>query len=213
MSNSMAPGAWAKTDKLLGKPEQTRASVILARSPLPKEWLPKVRPWVAILAAARSDCESSRVKSGKLTHDRSIADMAENRGVGAFGIESAEASLGGYAELSEADQIAILKARLMAYERLDDQNATMVDLYLARNISALLPLQQEIDKAGGVNATTLEALRQSTIEDRNIRMRDRLAMHLAYGGVFAAVAAIHLPGAKGLVELLKDAGFTLTAVE
>jgi uncharacterized protein len=44
-------------------------------------------------------------------------------------------------------------------------------------------------------------------------MRDRMAMHLAYGGVFVAVAAIHLPGEKGLVELLKDAGFKLTAVE
>jgi uncharacterized protein len=213
MSNSMAPGAWAKTDKLLAKPEQTRANVILARSPLPKDWLPKVKPWVAILAAARSDCELSRVKSGKLTHDRSIAEIAENRGVGAFGLESAEASLGGYAELSDEDQLALLKARLGAYDRLDDHNATMVDLYMARNIGALLPLQQEIDKAGGVSATTLEALRQSTIEDRNIRMRDRMAMHLAYGGVFVAVAAIHLPGEKGLVELLKDAGFKLTAVE
>ena len=59
----------------------------------------------------------------------------------------------------------------------------------------------------------LDALRQSMLEERNIRMRDRTLMHLTYGGVFIAVGAMHLPGDTGLVELFKDAGYTMTAVE
>ncbi len=213
MSKALAPGAWAKADKALAKPELTRANVMLARSALPKEWLPRVQPWVAMLIASTSDCEAARMKAGKLPQDREIARMAENRGVGSFGLESAEARLGGLADLSDADQLALLKARLTAYDRLDDQNETFVQLYLARNIGALLPLQQELDRSGGVSEATLEAFRVNAIDERNIRMRDRLAMHLTYGGVFVAVAAVHMPGEKGLVELLKDAGFTLTAVE
>ncbi len=213
MTNALAPGASAKLDLVLGKPEVTRANLVLARSPLPKEWLPRAKAWVAMLAASRSECEASRLKQGRLTQDREIARIAEDRGVGSFGLESAEAQLGALAALSDADQIALLKARLGTYDQIDDRTEALVQLYRTRDIGALWPMQLELDKSAGVGAETLEAYRLAAIEERNVRMRDRLTMHLSYGGVFVAVGAIHLPGTRGLVDLLKDAGFTLTAME
>ncbi len=213
MTNALAPGASAKLDQVLAKPEATRANLVLARSPLPKEWHPRAKAWVAMMVASKSDCENIRVRQGKLTQDGELARIAEDRGVGSFGLESAEARLGALAELPDADQVALLKARLAVYDKLDDRTEAFVELYRTRDIGALWPLQMELDKAHGVSAATLDAYRQSVIDERNIRMRDRMAMHLSYGGVFIAVNAMHLPGESGLVELLKDAGFTLTAVE
>ena len=166
-----------------------------------------------MMVAGTSECERQRLKAGKLSLDGEIARLAENRGVGSFGLESAEMQLGALAELSDADQVSLLKASMATYDRADDRNETMVQLYLKRDVGAMWPLHVELSTAAGADPKALEAYRQNVFESRNIRMRDRTMMHLSYGGVFIAVGAMHLPGEKGLVELLKDAGYTLTAVE
>jgi uncharacterized protein len=213
MQNAMSPatGTAPKLEQLLAKAEATRATVVLAKSPLPKEWLPRLKPWVALVLASTSECEQQRLKAGKLTQDGEIARLAENRGAGSFGLESTEMQLGALAGLSEADQLALLKARLAAYDKNDDRTETLVQLYLARDIGAMWQLEKHINAS--VGAETLEAYRLSMLDDRSIRMRDRMLMHLTYGGVFMAVGAMHLPGEKGLVALLQDAGYKLTAIE
>jgi uncharacterized protein len=188
-----------------------RIAVALKGSQLPKEIFPKLKPWVALVVASTSDCEYRRLKGGRLTQDGEMARRAENSGVGSFGLESAEMQLAAYAGLSDEDQLALLKTRLAGYDRLDDRTETMVALYQAHDVGMLWPLQKELDKTAG--AAALESYRQNVLDDRNTRMRDRMLMHLTYGGVFVAVGAIHLPGERGLVALLKDAGYKLTAVE
>ena len=44
-------------------------------------------------------------------------------------------------------------------------------------------------------------------------MRDAALPLLAKGNVFIGVGALHLPGRDGLVQLLRDKGYTVTAVE
>ena len=51
------------------------------------------------------------------------------------------------------------------------------------------------------------------ITDRNHHMADRGAPLLDEGNVFMAVGALHLIGDEGLVELLRQKGFTATPVE
>jgi uncharacterized protein len=48
------------------------------------------------------------------------------------------------------------------------------------------------------------------VNARNIIMAERGEAFLAKGNAFIAVGALHLPGEKGLVELLKANGYTLT---
>jgi uncharacterized protein YbaP (TraB family) len=43
-------------------------------------------------------------------------------------------------------------------------------------------------------------------------MAERAAPILDSGNVFMAVGALHLPGKDGVIELLRQQGFTVTAV-
>ena len=54
---------------------------------------------------------------------------------------------------------------------------------------------------------------QSLLISRNFGMRDNALAHLEQGNAFVAVGALHLPGKQGLVSLLREAGYTVTAVE
>ena len=213
MRNALLPGTNAKLEALLGKPEATRANLMLTRSGLPKEWVPRVQPWVAMLMTTTSDCETQRLKHGKLTPDREMARQAENRGVGSFGLESTEMLLSAFATLDNDAQLSLLKAQLAGYDKLDDKTEALIQLYLTHDIGALWPLHAELAARHGATAAALAAYRENVFETRNIRMRDRTMLHLQTGGIFIAVGAMHLPGDKGLVELFKQAGYTLTAIE
>lgn len=213
MQETLLPDKAPQLGTLLAKPEAERAAVVLAHTELPKDWQPRVKPWVVLALATQSDCEQQRLKQGKLTLDGELERQAENRGVGTFGIETAEMELGALAAMTDGDQLSLLKANLASRARIDDQTETQVQLYLAHDIGALWPLQRELAKADGADDTALEAYRQNVLEDRTSRMRDRALMHLSEGGVFLAVGAMHLPGDKGLVELLRGQGYKLTAVQ
>jgi hypothetical protein len=47
---------------------------------------------------------------------------------------------------------------------------------------------------------------------RNLRMAERLSPHLAAGGAFVAIGALHLPGDRGVLALLERAGHRIERV-
>ncbi len=213
MRTAQQPAGAAKLETLLGKPDALRASGVLAKAGLTSEMQTNARPWVATLLSSVSDCEQRRLKQGKVTMDQEIARQAENRGVGSFGLESTEMQYSALADVPDAEQVSLLKATFAVQDRLDDVTEAMVQLYLAHDVGKLWPLQREVGLRFGASARALDIYAQNAIEERNVRMRDRMLMHLNSGGVFIGVGAMHLPGEKGLVEIIKEAGFKLTAIE
>ena len=202
-----------RLDQLLTGEEYSKVSGILQRSGFPPEVAGAVRPWVATLLMALSDCEQSRMRTGLLSLDAKLARHAQSLGIGVAGLETVELQLRAMASVPEADQIAILKAALRTYDRIDDIIETTVQLYLGRQTGAIWPLQLVLAEQVGVSPEAFVSLEQSLLATRNLGMRESAARHLAEGGAFIAVGALHLPGRHGLVALLREAGYTVTAVE
>jgi len=202
-----------RLDQLLTAEEYSKVSGILQRSGFPPEVSGAVRPWVASLLMALSDCEQSRMRTGLLSLDARLARHAQSLGIGVTGLETVELQLRAMASVPEADQIAILKAALRTYDRIDDIIETTVQLYLGRQTGAIWPLQLALAEQVGVAPEAFISLENSLLATRNIGMRESAARHLAEGGTFIAVGALHLPGRHGLVALLREAGYTVTAVE
>jgi uncharacterized protein len=50
------------------------------------------------------------------------------------------------------------------------------------------------------------------VDERNLRMVERMTDRLAEGGVFVAVGALHLPGERGILNLLAGRGYRISRV-
>jgi uncharacterized protein YbaP (TraB family) len=200
-------------DKWLNAAELGRTHKVLARANIAPAAAARLRPWVATVMLATSDCERSRMIGGKLTMDGEIARRAEARGMGAMGLETVELQFKSLAEVPDADQLGVLKANLAGLDRINDLTETIVQLYLKRDLGAIWPLQLELARKAGVDPKVFDKYQEHLLVARNKRMRDRAYLHLQRGGLFVAIGALHLVGPNGMVALLKEMGFTLTAVE
>ena len=67
--------------------------------------------------------------------------------------------------------------------------------------------------AGAAAGALYDEVMAELVGARNRAWLDRLEAELARGGAFVAVGALHLPGADGLVALLRARGWTLTRLD
>jgi uncharacterized protein len=193
--------------------EFASASKALSKTGLDQTVVSRVRPWVALVMLGTPDCERGRMLGGKQPMDNAIADRAESRGLGTFGLETLELQLMAMSAIPDKDQLALLKSQLADPARINDVTETMLQMYLARDLGAIWPLQIALAQKAGVDPAVLESFEKNLLIERNERMFGRLSMHLDRGGLFVAVGALHLAGKTGLVQLVREAGYKVTPVE
>jgi uncharacterized protein len=202
-----------RLEQLLSAAEFENVSSILERAGLPAQLAGTFRPWVASLMLAMSDCERQRMTSGLPPLDKRLATDAQALGIPVAGLETLELQFRAMAGVPEADQIELLKAGVRLYDRINDMIETTIQLYLARQLGAIWPLQLVLAERVGVAAKSFDTAERDLLVTRNLGMRDKAGVHLEEGGALIAVGALHLPGKQGLVQLLRETGYTLTPIE
>lgn len=193
--------------------ERQTAGAAIEKLGMPAAALKAIRPWVITMTLAVTDCERQRTQSGLKTLDASLGDYGRVRGIPVIGLETIESQLTAMARIPEPDQIAVLKASLKLLKLNDDVMATMVDLYLSRDIGKILPFQAELWRRAGYSTDIFMSFQRELITVRNASMRDAALPLLAKGGTFIAVGALHLPGRDGLVSLFREAGYDVQPIE
>lgn len=198
---------------LLSSVEFKKVQDTLQRNGMPPLTANVFRPWVVSMLLASSDCERRKVKNGAKVLDMKISDLAKKNGATVVGLETLESQLRAMASIPEDDQLTILKAGLAFADRSDDLVETLLHFYLNRQLGSSWQFQLALAKKAGFEAETFSAFNTNLIVNRNYEMRKAAIPLLEKGGAFIAVGALHLPGKTGLVELLRKAGYTVTAVE
>jgi hypothetical protein len=200
-------------EKMLSPDEFEKVRIALDRAGVPADTARVYRPWVITLLIAASDCERRKIQQGSLVLDMKLAAEAKARGISITGLETIEEQLAAMTSVPEDQQIEMLRAGLKFVDRGNDLVETMVQLYLGRRMGAAWPFQLALAAKAGVSEASFAGFRQTLIVDRNRKMRDGSLPYFEKGGAFVAVGALHLPGATGLVRLLREAGYTATPVE
>ena len=180
---------------------------------LPSAHALSLRPWFVTTLLSRPACEVARQDAGLKPLDMTLKDEIVKRGARIVSLETIGEQLDAMSGLQPSTELAWLRASLALHPRIDDLTETLVQLYLSRRISATWVLSQGLAGASAMSPAQLAEIQQALVVRRNRKMRDASLPLLGKGGVFIAVGALHLPGRDGLVQLLRDAGFTLSAVE
>jgi hypothetical protein len=197
----------------LSDDEYKQVQQVVTRSGMPGELAALMRPWLVSMLLATSDCERKQLAAGRTVLDLRVAAEAQKNGIPVTGLETIEDQLGALAAIPDDQQIAMLKVGLKYIDRADDMTETLVQMYVKRRIGAAMPFQLALAAESGAPASIFEGFKKTLLIDRNARMRDGAEPLLEKGNAFIAVGALHLPGPTGLVALLREAGYTITAVE
>ena len=188
----------------------------LVREALDKRGIPlasvaKMKPWMLSAMVALPACEMARKAGGAPMLDIKLAEDARAAGKSLEGLETIADQLGAMASLPMAFHMEGLVETLKLGDRIDDVIETMILLYGRGETGMIWPLFHAV-LPGGEGDQGYADFEETMVTARNRLMAERAAPILAGGNVFIAVGALHLPGSEGLVELLRQRGYVMTAV-
>jgi uncharacterized protein YbaP (TraB family) len=169
--------------------------------------LDRMKPW-SVLALLEARGESG----GEATMDARLQRIAAASGKRILHLESLEQQLQALDCVPALEHVRVLDERLRASWILRIESAQAMAWYRARNLEAWLA---DIDRMEGLSneARAVEQLaRRCLLEDRNARWIGQLETLFQDGPCLAAVGAVHLVGAEGLLAALRRDGYHVEAL-
>jgi uncharacterized protein len=164
------------------------------------EALRQLKPWALYLLFSLPPAE---IRDSKPALDFVLQQSAEARGIPVYGLESVQEQLAMFDDLALDRQVALLDAALAENWRIDCWWQALKEVYLARELGSYTLLTEQ--------RTAIED-DVYRIAERNSRMVERMTDRLAEGGAFVAVGALHLPGDRGILNLLAARGYRISRI-
>jgi uncharacterized protein YbaP (TraB family) len=197
---------------LLGPARFERVADLAWSYGVPVSALHQLKPWAVMQVLSLPPAEFARLSERRdgPALDLLLQRRAAARGVVIFGLESPSEQIAMFDDLPVANQIAFLDASIADNARIDWWWRTIKEAYLARDIGAIYQLMSESRMAD--DPELMRLFKERAIEQRNERMVERMARSLAKGNAFIAVGALHLPGERGVLNLLAQQGYAITRV-
>lgn len=162
-----------------------------------------MKPWAVYVTLSLPPHEHG------LPLDMRLMARAKQRGVPVYGLESVKEQTAVLNDLAPSDQVRLVRDAVCDYSEIQTDIAHMKRLYLDRDLGDLYTFANRYDVG---ERKLYQRVLGALLWRRNTRMVRRMAPRLAAGNAFIAIGALHLPGARGVLGLLKARGFTVTPV-
>jgi uncharacterized protein YbaP (TraB family) len=186
----------------------------LAARGIPTDAAGHFEQWFLVVALALPPCAFHDMAGHKPEEvlDGSLVKAARDAGKPVIALETAEEQIKIFKTL-DRDLIRRGLVLVPRFEPMvEDVFETMTQAYIDRRVALM---EHALPAIAGLNAQeTADAadFQRALIDGRNVTMVETSSAELHKGGLFIAVGAGHLPGEKGLVELIRKAGFEVTRV-
>jgi len=188
----------------IGAERFTRLQAALAHYNVPRDWVARMKIWAAMMTLSVPPPETG------FFMDFSLSLRAAGAGLRVVGLESLEQQLSFLEEMPMEQQLVLLDEALAEYENVAELHGQMVSSYLDGDLLALSAQTEE--QMGKLGEEAKQYFMYHGVELRNRRMMESLLPLLETDRVFVAVGALHLPGATGLIQLLRNHGYELQAL-
>lgn len=176
----------------------------------------RMRPWLLASILGFPACHLQAMAEGGEALDLELAARAATRGAQVLGLETYEQAIAAFQRVDRGlllDSIANAGAMVEGEEDVFRTNSL---LYARGEIAMIAELGIYLaDRANprSGNRAIHDALMGELLDRRNRAWMQALPRLLAEGNAFVAVGALHLPGAVGLIELLRAEGYTVTRLD
>lgn len=194
--------------------EKDRATVEkgLQSRGIPLVTVNKMKPWMIAGLVALPACELKRKQGGAPFLDIKLGKDAQAAGKKIDGLETITEQLDAMASLPLEFHVKGLVDTLALGAKMDDVMETMIALYAEGRPGLIMPFLKSVSPPGSLESENYGDFEEKMVHARNKVMAERAEKILSDGNAFIAVGALHLPGDKGLVELFRAAGYTVTAL-
>ena len=193
-----------KLDQQLDKKDYQLCVRLMNDRGIPEMALRNMKAWAIAITLSLPKNIGGMVLDMKLYLD------AQARGKQLYGLETAEEQMKVFDRLDQQQHVAMLRDVLHQQNNIDVMYKELVDAYLSRDLHRLQQLDEKYMSKED------EALRHffqhELINKRNQLMFERMRPQLQQGNAFIAVGALHLPGQTGLLQLLHEQGYQLSAI-
>lgn len=121
-----------------------------------------------------------------------------------IGIETVQEQLNALGALSYKEQADMLVQEIDSFSQNGTSGREEVGYYLNQDLDSLSAHDDETQQP--------EKFYKALVVDRNARMASRIGDFIKKQSTFIAIGALHLPGQKGVIELLRKKGFIVEPV-
>lgn len=204
---AMAEAMFFNDDKtlegVLGKDLYLFTVKALAKHGMPRESALKMKPWAAMMAL------SLPPPSSGLFLDLMLQLEAARQSKPTHGLETTAEQIAVFNELPLEDQVVLLRETVQNHNTLNQQLEELMLAYLDRDLTGLAAIEQKYKIE---DARLHRIMIDRLIVKRNRLMLERMRPRLLEGNAFIAVGALHLIGSDGLLALLENSGYRVSAV-
>lgn len=200
-------------EKLSQKNRALLADLLESKHGMPWSIGRKMRPWALMGMVALPSCELARKLAGRPFLDMALGQRAKAQGKTIVGLETLEGQMKVMASLPEKLILEALTETAQLGSKLEDVFETMIALYEREEIALIWTMLQVLSPDGFEavqNDPAFARFQEVVVDERNFGMADASEPLIAKGGVFIAVGALHLPGQKGLLNILAQRGYTIS---
>ena len=164
----------------------------------------RLRPWAAAMTLGQPP-----VRTGRFM-DLVLARKAAEHGAMSVALETIDEQLAFFAGLGEQAHLALLQQAVEDRERGPSDFETLLAAYLESDLQQLQQLARR--QLSRLPRSVQKKFRVQGITLRNVEMARRAQPLLDQGNALIAVGALHLPGERGLVALLRAQGNRVEAI-
>lgn len=201
---------------LLPAPAYAELQHQLGRRGLSTERIDRYKPWAALLLLTEGHRDGgpdagTTIGPGADGDSLDLDFFRRARGAGKTidELDSVEEQIAVFDDLPEATQVALLLLALARHGQLSADHEQNIAAYRRGDLARLMQQARHFPGAGSEQKRHLALLEKKIIRDRSVVMAYRLQALLRRGSTFAAVGALHLYGRQGMLQLLRDDGWTV----
>lgn len=202
----------------LSEPEWQSLSTAMNDRGIPAFLASKFRPWYVSVMLSMPPCAMASVQAGGGGLDHLIGDAAKALGKPTLPLEPYDTMFKVFEHISPEDQLDMIRTALPLADQSEDLFATMTNSYFRETHREIWEFgRQQTLKTPGTDHVKAEAdlalMEDVLISSRNRAWMDVLRRESPGKHLIVAVGAGHLSGESGLLNLLKQDGWTLTRRE